>query len=483
MTTTRSICSLAALLFAGLVTCRSGIADTDLGPLYSSATASDGSELVRAAGPLVEWQKATNGSRFFALHPFYASVFDSTNNRVLREFMWPLGMSKCFMNERFWRVVVAFGHDFDATHPESRYRFVLFPIVFAGVDVTGRNYFAVFPAGGRIREFLGCDVIDFALFPLFARSNVGETRTTDVLWPLISWTTGPRVWRYRFFPFYMRSYKENSFDKVSILWPFWSSARYFGKTPAGRGFILFPLVGHAKTEDQNSWMVFPPFIRWSYNKRGYRAVNCPWPFFQYSHDPEKKNPEKLFFWPIWGRKSFAGTRSQFFLWPIFWNERIDRGDRQVRRVAVTPFLYHETVRRGGVSNGVSTAVVVRRYFKLWPLFSYARDGEATALKMFDLWPGGPLQSVERNYSRLWTVFSRKAGPGTVDEELLWGLYRRTLRTDGCSRLSVFPLFSFGRDAAGGRTWSLFGGLVGHGGLHEGWQVLYFMKFGAKESQP
>lgn len=481
--------AVAALAVALLLTGSAGArAAGDAGFVASWDTAPDGSQRVRALGPFFEFREATNGARFLAVRPFYCRVAEPGRERVLREYLWPLAMDKEFLNQSYWRVLLAYGHDFDASAPDSRYRAALLPLLFAGRDKDGRRYGAVFPLGGEIREFMGFDKVGFALFPLYEYSALNDLQSWSVLWPLISATRGEGVSRRRVFPFYGVSRRDGEWTKRFVLWPLWTSVRYEYPRSQGSGYILFPLFGHVKLTDQESWMLLPPLFRWSRGETLTKA-HGPWPFVQYSEGTQrgKGATDKLYLWPIWGRRETDQARSWFALWPIVGGSAARQPGRENRRLRVLPILQTETDRRweappAGTNPPPAAATnITARHVKVWPLVSYERERDLSLLRVPDLSPFRNLRPVERNLAPLWTLYSQTRAAGGAESELLWGLYRHRRERDNGASLSVFPLWSAWRGPDGSRAggWSVLKGLAGR--TREGdaasWRLLYFLRIG------
>lgn len=451
----------------------------DFGCLFFRGDDVEGNRLKIAAGPFFEERSSTNGAAFLAVRPFYSVLDSRQDDRRLHEILWPVGMVKGFRGETDWRFLTALGHDFDNTKPDSRYRLAVLPILFAGRDARGQTYFALFPLGGRINEFLGRDSVVFLLFPLYARSRVKDLESHNLLWPFISWCRGEDVDRFRVFPFYGRSHNHGRWVKRYIMWPFWSDVRYVYPDATGRGFVLFPLYGHAKVgKDTQTWMVLPPLFRFS-RSAGHVERNCPWPFVQYASG----HHEKLYLWPVWGRKSRGTVDSWFCLWPIVSGKNVDRGTHLVKRLLVLPFVHHETRTAVGSADGgrdAETDAVMSRYLKLWPLFRYERRASNCQFHMLALWPFKRAFSIERNYSPFWTLYSRSSVAERQEDRILWGLFRRRRDNRGNSELTVFPVFR-GRKTGGvrdSREWSVLFGLAGYKReeLRKTWRLLYLIKW-------
>jgi len=450
----------------------------DLGPFFMRWDDAVGTRRTRAAGPFLERARCRDGAWLKAVRPFWAAAGDPAAERSVHDYLWPVGSSKRFRKEASWRFIVAYGLRFDVDDPRSRYHVWILPIYFQGRDAEGGRYAAVFPLGGSIHEFLGRDRIFFILFPLYMRSSVNDVVTHDFLWPIISHTRGPRVLRYRVFPIYGYSRLDGSYEKRFVLWPIWTQVRYYYPNSSGSGYILFPLWGHLKLTDQESWMFLPPLIRFHRGQR-MNLVYAPWPFFQ----KVSGEIEKLYIWPLWGRKRMHDVSSSFFLWPLFWWERHDLGRETKRRFVAMPLWYSE-VRAARTYRGGERGKVTGRYWKLWPLATYQRENDVRRLRLLALWPLKASAPVERSWAPLWTLFEYRAAGRKAESEFLWGLYRHAREGNVRNRVSVFPLFSWERDEealpGGRRGWSLLKGLLGYerDGDRRKIRFLYFFRIGA-----
>ncbi|MFO7871214.1 MAG: hypothetical protein R6V03_07250 [Kiritimatiellia bacterium] len=448
------------VLLSAAVTAAASIPAADYGPVASWQTGREGGDRFKALGPFVERSSLPNKGGCLSFRPFFNIAEYPESERSLVEILWPVFSHKTFRNETHWRFLTVIGHDFDNTDDDSRWRLMGFPFVYAGRSAQGENYFAFFPLGGKINEFMGMDTIVFALFPLYVHSRAGNLSSHTFLWPLISRTTGKDVSRFRVFPLYGRSVNEGRWRKQFILWPFWNSVKYDYPDAKGGGFILFPFFGHAAVGDQSTWWIVPPFFRWS-ETPDQRLVYCPWPFIQYASG----KIDKLYIWPIWGRRTSGEgknrTTSGFFLWPLGWTYRTARDEGELFRFMFLPFIRSETV-AAKPSNGPGEPSTSSRYFKFWPVGSYRRHGEAARFRVLDLWPGSDSEYVDRTWAPFWTIYDGSWSPERADHEFLWGLIRYNRYPAGGRHFSVFPLFSTDSSVEReSRRWSILKGLIGY----------------------
>ncbi|MFA7256724.1 MAG: hypothetical protein WC047_04040, partial [Kiritimatiellales bacterium] len=153
--------------------------------------------------PLYDNLTTTNGS-FFAVRPFYSHTVVEEGH--IHDYFWPLYSRKEFKEEQSSRALIFWWtHRFDVSEKNPRQQRWLLPVYFQGHDVNGERYFAIFPLGGTIREFLGRDEIMFVLFPMFGKSRINDVKTTSVLWPIYSHTRGTGIERDRVFPIFGKS--------------------------------------------------------------------------------------------------------------------------------------------------------------------------------------------------------------------------------------------------------------------------------------
>jgi len=455
----------------------------DYGFLAGNDTCIDGGNRLRILNPVIEHQGQNDGRSFTAVRPFFSTINDPVRNRSVTDFLWPLCSVKKFRGETDWHFLSAFGHDFDNTDPNSRWRTWVLPVLYVGRDINGKGYFSVFPLGGTLHEFLGRDKIQFFLFPLFAHSSVNDTETWDFLWPFISRTKGGGVSRFKMFPLYGRSSSDNGTVKQFILWPLWTSASYRSDKVSGNGWVLFPLLGHCNMSNQKSWMVLPPFFRYG-KSANETLLHCPWPFFQY----RSGEVNRLYLWPLWGKKKDEEIKSWFALWPVVSSEHITRASETVDRFRILPIFYHESKESRPVEKDgeITETETKARSWTFWPLVSYRQEGAERQLRFPELWPLRRAPAVERNLAPLWTIFSRTVSGENKDMEILWGLFRKQKSGDKYSHVSLFPLFSASRSNEKeneGKKFSLLCGLIGYEreGLRRRIRLLYFLKipFGKK----
>jgi hypothetical protein len=334
----------------------------------------------------------------------------------------------------------------------SAYRVWILPLLFWGRNTRAEGYAALFPLGGRIDGFLGRD-IGFCLFPLYSHSRLNDLDTHNVLWPFISWTAGEDIERFRVFPFYGRSTKQAAWEKRFVCWPFWTSVRYEGAGARGTGYVLFPLWGHVRLENQETWMFVPPLIRSSRGRDGHEGY-YPWPFIQTASGKR----DKLYVWPLYGHMREADQERTFWLWPFVWQRHEQRAAARTDSVRVYPFYFSQATTMTNAPGSVAD-----RYVSVWPLVSYVRRGaDSRRVRLLDLWPFRDTAGVERDLTPWWTLYRFERTALGREHEALWGLARWGADAGGAGHGAVFPLVSWVSGAGGThREWAFLKGLLGY----------------------
>jgi hypothetical protein len=406
--------------------------------------------------PVYEHVSAANGTDFLAVRPFYSRSREPTRERTRSDYLWPLYTRKSFKDEQYSRFLF-FGHSADFSSETERERNWLIPFYFQGTNAEGEKYFAFFPLGGTIHEFMGRDKIAFALFPLYARSHVNEVNTTSVLWPIYSRSRGDKVDRMRVWPLYGRSDLEGEFRKKFILWPFYTSVRYTNERNPGGGFILVPIYGHIKTEQADNHWYLAPFFRHTTSEDQW-IIHAPWPFIQLADG----TVHKRIFWPIYGKKQTGTLTKQYWLWPFIRHNQTEYVRHIRHRRHLVPFFVYQSDIATAPIGKYEVGDVRSKHWKLWPLMSWERKDDRSRFRLLELWPLQHTPGIERNWAAWWTLYRRVNNEGEIGHHALWGLYRQTSSDDGFE-------------------WSLLKGLAGYkkAGDHRQYRFL-FMDFGEEE---
>ena len=472
--------SVVALLLTGCATpsLSPGAREYDWGPVASRLNDPAGGTHQKALGPVLERATDTNGLSFWAVRPF-ASGGDEKDEHAAGEALWPLMFSWDLQNNHSVRVLTSFYTDFDKTNPNSRWQWLCFPFWYQGRDTNGNNYAACFPFGGTIRQFAWQDKVTFFLWPLYIHNIQKGEDSYHVLWPVFCRENNERNDRFRLWPLYGWNIRRGDYEKHFCLWPLVSWAHYDRPGAIGYGYLIFPLFGHIKRENQEAWMALPPFFKYATSAQqtlGY----APWPFIQWATG----DIEKFDVWPVWGYKNVGHIHGGFYLWPLGWWRHLERPGETVHRHTFAPFWISESAWSAAKPPPPTATPApppatncVTRYWHFWPFCVYERVGDQARFRTLKLWPMQHSAMIEREYAPIWTLYQHTRAGANSSDELLWGLVRRSNRGTDQGHFSLFPLVEWDHDDRGNGTldWNLLKGLIGYknDGTNSAIRLLWF----------
>ncbi len=147
----------------------------------------------------------------------------------------------------------------------------------------------------------------------------------------------------------------------------------------------------------------------------------------------------------------------------------------------TRHLYKNPGNTQDRQNWGETDEVLARNLKIWPVMNYLRKDDSCHLGFLSLWPFRSTGNVERNYGRLWTIYSHDRVGNTKEDNLFWGLFRWRRDNTGNKDMRLFPIYSSNKQISEGsdsRKWNILYGLLGYEreGLQKKCRLLYFIKF-------
>jgi hypothetical protein len=424
-----------------------------LGPLLESSRSPDSTVGTTAFRPLFHWRK------------------DVQPDRLEWEVLYPLLSYSRVEEDAKFQFLQVLNFRFENTDPAAREeRFDLWPIYFSGTTETGESYHALLPFGGRARNRLFQDELEFVLFPLYARFVQLGTETRYFPWPIVSVVRGEHRSGFRIVPLYGQDVKEGVFEKRFVLWPFFLHHRtgLDGEDPEVLLSILpFYVSQRSKARDRTTYL---------------------WPFFTYTEDRERRFEQWEIAWPlivIARGEGRTGTRvlpfyleehrvvrDQVFLremqrstwgvlFPLYLRSQETFPGSITVRDRVLWWLYSDTRQEG--SEGSTRRV------DAWPFFRYTRDREGAVefqtLALLEAFiPGN--EKFERNYSPLWALYTHRRSPrGESVHSFLWNLVRHEETPEGRAIEILGPVLTY-REGEGATRLSVLAGLfeyeVAHG---------------------
>lgn len=400
----------------------------------------DGFSNLAILGPLIKIQR-NREIREISVRPFFHSSSDEKQGSNAAEYLYPVASSETNPSTSRFQMLQLFqtGNSKEEKKDSGDDFGMLFPFYISGVSEKYGKYTSVFPIYGDIYERFWRDEYHFFLFPLYGRTVKNGTTSSNYLYPFFNRIEGDRESGGHFWPLYGQSSKEGVYSKRFVLWPFFMQEKSGLNTenPVDKLFI-FPLYTSTDSPELTS--------------RGWL-----WPFFGYSENRKLHESRKDFLWPLWWtvrgenrhvdsilpfyfNEERKDSSKQWFLWPIYRYDIMDKGTFSQERHRVLFFLYQDRLERWARDGSE------RRRTSLWPLFMYKRDnkGVSTLTLPALVEPIIDREAIDNSWGPLWRIYVRKwndSGESAVS--FLWNLYWHESRKESLA-YELFPLV-FHRD--------------------------------------
>ena len=370
--------------------------------------------------------------------------------------LYPIITMDRFGNEYRFQIFQLFSFSGGGSQDETNYhRFTLFPFYFQQRSkIPERNYTALVPIAGHIKNRFFRDDIRFVLFPIWSRTRKRDIVTDNYVYPFVHFRKGDLMSGWQFWPLIGHEVRETTqrtnrldlvdtipgHDKWFVLWPFFFNQHTgIGTENPSHDHAFLPIysVKRSKLKDVTT---APWPIGFSYiedREKKYREWGFPWPFFDIARG--SKTTTRI--WPLFSHAQDATKESVFYLWPVYKYNRITSAPLDRQRTRILLFLYSSTTQK----NTETGQVAKRKDF--WPLYTYRQDleGNRRFQTLSILEPILPAsKSIERNYSHLWSLWRSEHNPrtGAVYQSLLWDLYRRQSTPETKKLSFLFGLFKY-----------------------------------------
>ena len=435
----RTVCTVCLLLGACILLPTTGRAASagsifTLWPLvdYRSAP-QDKFASLGLAGPLLRYEKSEKRTRF-GLRPLYYRATDEKGG-VESDLLYPLMTYRSSEEGSSFQFFHLLTSDVSA---EEGSDFMLFPFLFYRNPPQGEGYFAFFPLGGKILNRFGRDRIEFALFPLYGKTERKGTETTNLLWPFFSLTRGEEERGWAFWPLYGTAKKKGVYRRSFLLWPFFFHAdeRLDSSDPLHtRAFFPFFYFADSPTRTDHTYL-WPFFSHIEDARKDVEEWNFPWPIFRIM---DGKDRQMLRLLPFYSDDRDAKFHSRWLLWPVYKEEETFTPTFTSQRQRVLYFLYSNTQEQF-----VGEERPYRQRIDLWPLFTFEEKAGishfSTLALLEPFFPGN--EQIERNWSPLWRIYQRRwDGAGNEASTFLWNLYWKERRGEDLL-FELFPLIYY-----------------------------------------
>jgi hypothetical protein len=418
-------------------------------------------------GPLAVFEERESALTW-SLAPLFSFHKDTTTDFREFDLLYPLVTYDQFGSDYRFQVLQLFTFAGGKTlNDKQNRRFTLFPFYFQQRSTDpALNYTALVPLYGGIKSRLMRDEIHFVLFPLYAKTRKRDVTTRNFVYPVFHLRQGDGLRGWQLWPLIGREHKSpttktNQFgeneivgghDKDFVLWPFYVNSKLgVGTENPQTQRALLPLFSMQRSplRDSSTYLWPLGFTYTDDREKKYREWDAPWPLIVFARG-EGKTVNRV--WPLFSQAASATLQSDFYLWPLYKYNRVRSEPLDRERTRILFFLYSDLAEKN-----TATGTALKRT-DLWPLFTARRDHQGNE-RLQLLAPFEPLvpnnKGIERNYSRLWSVWrSEKNGKtGATSQSLLWNLYRNDTTPASKKRSLLFGMLQY-KSGPEGNRWRL-----------------------------
>jgi len=430
------------------------------GPIFDEfALTLDSGHQVEAAGPLF-YDQHKDSERTWAVPPLLSYETDPDTESKEFDLLYPALTYERFGTEYRWQLAqwLSFSGGQNPDDFPAR-RFTIFPIYFQQRSPDpNKNYTALFPLYGRLQDRFFRDEIFFVLFPLYVETRKRDVVTDNYLFPIFHLRHGNGLRGWQFWPLVGNEHKDvttftNGFNEAEIigghdnffaLWPLYFHQNNGLGTDNPETFrATLPFYALSRSPHRDSTSVLWPLFNWIEDReKKYREWKGPWPLVDIARGEGKTTTR---FWPLFSRAHNARLASDYYLWPLYKNDRFRAGTLDQERTRILFYLFSNLTEKN-TETGTE-----RKRVDFWPLFTWHREFNGNRrLQILALVESALPNSrgVERNWSPLWSVWRSEKNPraGASSQSLLWNLYRHdtTATSKKCSLL--FGFFQYQSDS-------------------------------------
>jgi hypothetical protein len=431
----RIICSTLAILFS----CAAGAEDGfRAGPIFDEfALTLDPGHRTEALGPFfyAQWQESATT---WAIPPLLSHDADPATESREFNLLYPLLTYEQQGKEFRWQFVqlISFAGGQNQNDQPAK-RFTIFPLYFyQHSPETNRNYTALFPFYGHVKDRLFRGDIFVVLFPLYCETRKRDMVTDNYLFPLFHLRHGDGLRGWQCWPLLGNEHKDvtartngfgeteifGGYDRFFALWPVYFHQNSGLGTDDPETFrAVLPLYALSRAPQRDVTSVLWPFFTLVDDRaKKYHEWDGPWPFIAIARGEGKTTTR---FWPLFSRAHNDTLESDFYLWPLYKYNRqhTEVLDRERTRVL---FYLFSNVNEKNLKTGAE-----RQRMDVLPLFTWRRDFNGNRrLQILALvesvLPNN--RGIERNWSPLWSLWRSENNPqaGATSQSLFWNLYRR-----------------------------------------------------------
>jgi hypothetical protein len=430
------------------------------GPVFDEfALTLDSGRRTEALGPFF-YDQHKELEQTWAIPPLLSYDADPATQTKEIDFLYPVLTYEQFGTEYRWQLGQLFS--FSGGQNQDNFparRFTIFPLYFQQRSPDpDKNYTALFPFYGHIRDRLFRDEISFILFPLYLETRKHDVITDNYLFPVFHLRHGDGLRGWQCWPLVGNEHKDvttqtNGFgekeitaghDRFFALWPvYFHQNNGLGTDDPEKFRAALPFYAVSRSPKRDSTSVIWPLFTWIDDReRKYHEWEGPFPLVVVARGEGKTTTR---FWPLFSRAHNARLESDYYLWPLYKYDHFQPGALDQEHTRILFYLFSDVTEKN-TETGAD-----RRRVDLWPFFTWHREFNGNRrLQILALVESATPNNrgVERNWSPLWSLWRSENNPkaGAASRSALWNLYRcdTTPASKKCSLL--FGFFQYQSDS-------------------------------------
>ncbi|MCX5861661.1 MAG: hypothetical protein NTW27_06030 [Deltaproteobacteria bacterium] len=340
---------------------------------------------------------------------FFRSRVADLYDRI--DFLYPFGCREESRFRRKLRLVPFFESRWSKLPPFEGFSRCL--TLYKGRSDLGQNYWGFFPFYGYTHRRFGVDHNFFLLFPLYYESTDDGDRTFRLLWPLITYSSGPSRASLKVWPFYGRDAIRNDYFSSFVLWPFFQRTLKYPGTEQASLYSAMPFPVFVRQEDSysSSTHILWPFMTFY---RHYRSGHWRFsfrPFLTYGTGGGIEELSFLFFYSSKEdhRQATASKDSEGYISVA--------GDEVVTE--------RSFLKMSSIKKRFRKGCLVYARYRFWPFAEYIWDVKrGSRLKVPEIIPLND-QWWDLNLGRLLRFVDFRDTPITTELSTLFGLRQTT----------------------------------------------------------
>ncbi len=414
--------------------------------------------LVEFAGPIFSYRQ-DDGVKKWALRPIFFWGSESAEGRVKASPVFPfISYRRSSVQEKFHFIQLVSYSSNELKGEESARRFQIFPFLISGNTHEAERYFALLPAGGHLKNFMGADEVDLVLPPVFVRTSRHENQVVHLLWPFFSFPSGESMHGWKFWPIASSREFEGKWKRSFFLWPL------FVRTETGldtenpvSASVMFPFYAQSLSPNRVTRSYFSLFfLTRDTGESPFTSWGFPWPLMQVTRGEDRHTTR---FFPLFGTRTVGAKHSEYFLWLLYSKIEHMGETQQSSHVRLGAIFYDHLRRRDLQAETEETRTVV------WPLFSFNRPAPETYRFSFPAPFESLLPAHDRlvsTYSPFWTLLSVDRRPDQGRRvSFLWKVFDHELKGESRRWNLLGPVLAYQAEGNQEKKFSFLGGFLGY----------------------